>query len=40
MYVKPELRQFGTLRDLTLYGVWGDCDGGAYGSYGNSNDRS
>lgn len=31
MYQKPELRTFGTLRELTLIGLNQDCDGGIFG---------
>ncbi|MFO7260514.1 MAG: lasso RiPP family leader peptide-containing protein [bacterium] len=31
MYVKPRLERFGSVRELTQYGLSTDCDGGIFG---------
>ena len=37
MYQKPELRRFGTFRDLTLLGTDNDGDGGIFGAVNGCN---
>lgn len=31
MYCKPEVKRFGTVRELTQLGLDRDCDGGVFG---------
>lgn len=39
-YAKPEVRDLGTLRELTQLGAGPDCDGGAFGITGSPGDGS